>query len=268
MDPLQRLPPPNRCTNAACTAKLRPAKISRHTEFSTSHFNIIMASPLSFASHTPNHASHTITRPCKSFANHRTWPLTIPDSCLDTSKVRIDSTLYSLLTLFRRYSSDGDLIFTVAKDQLPSVWFAANGERLGTYTGHVGAVWTVDVDPSTTFLATGAADNTMRLWDVKTGKLLKTWEFPSSIRRVEFSPDGQYLLGVTEKRQNLPSSIVVYEIEADVEAEQSSEPYLTIISDDSRATVAGFSYLGKYIISGHEDGGVTQWDAQVCCYTA
>ena len=25
---------------------------------------------------------------------------------------------------------------------------------------------------------------------------------------------------------------------------------------------AGFSYLAKYIISGHEDGSVTQWDAK------
>jgi translation initiation factor 3 subunit I len=162
-----------------------------------------------------------------------------------------------------RYSPDGDLIFTVAKDQLPSVWFSANGERLGTYTGHVGAVWTVDVDPTTTFLATGAADNTMRLWDVKTGKLLKTWDFPSSIRRVEFSPDGTYLLGVTEKRQNLDSRIFVYEIEPEVTAEQSSEHVVEIVCVDSRATVAGFSALGKYIISGHEDGSVVQWDGLV-----
>jgi translation initiation factor 3 subunit I len=162
-----------------------------------------------------------------------------------------------------RYSPDGDLIFTVAKDQLPSVWFAANGERLGTYSGHVGAVWTVDVDPTTTFLATGAADSTMRLWDIKTGKLLKTWDFTSSIRRVEFSPDGRFLLGVTEKRQNIHSRIVVYEIEPDVTVEQSSEHVVEIVCYDSRATVAGFSALGKYIISGHEDGTVVQWDALV-----
>ena len=61
----------------------------------------------------------------------------------------------------------------------------------------------------------------MRLWHVQTGKLyvnypyrmhvrhpltwdtnirLHTWEFNTSIKRVEFSPDGRQLLGVTEKR--------------------------------------------------------------------
>ncbi|KAF2665623.1 eukaryotic translation initiation factor-like protein 3 subunit [Microthyrium microscopicum] len=161
-----------------------------------------------------------------------------------------------------KYSSDGDLIFTVAKDQIPSVWFSANGERLGSYSGHVGAVWTVDVNPDTTLLATGAADNTMRLWNVKTGKLLKTWEFESSIKRVEFSPDGRQLLGVTERRQNVLPSIMVFDIIPDVDAEQSSEHALRIICDESKATVAGFSYNAKYIIAGHEDGTVTQYDGK------
>ena len=165
---------------------------------------------------------------------------------------------------FCRFSSDGDLIFSVAKDQVPCAWFSHNGERLGTYQGHVGAVWTVDVDPTTTLLATGAADNTIRLWDVKSGKLLKTWEFDSSIKRVEFSPDGTQLLGVTEKRQNVLSSIVVFDIILDVNAQQTNERSLRIICDESKATVAGFGCHGEYIIAGHEDGSVSQYDAKVC----
>jgi len=161
-----------------------------------------------------------------------------------------------------KFSPDGDLIFTTAKDQIICGWYSANGERLGTYNGHVGAIWTVDVDPSCTLLASGAADNTIRLWDVKTGKLLKTWEFGTAIKRVEFSPDGTQLLGVTEKRAGQLSTIIVYDIKIDVDAEQDDEYALRIVVDDSKATVAGFSYQSKYIISGHEDGTVTQWDAK------
>ncbi|KAF2399593.1 eukaryotic translation initiation factor-like protein 3 subunit [Trichodelitschia bisporula] len=161
-----------------------------------------------------------------------------------------------------KYSKDGDIIFSVSKDQIICAWYAANGERLGTYHGHQGALWTVDVDPTTTLLASGAADNTIRLWDVKTGKLLKTWDFGTAIKRVEFSPDGTQLLGVTERRQGHLSTIVVYDIVLDVEAEQADEHSLRIVCEDSKATVAGFSYGSKYIISGHEDGSVTQWDAK------
>jgi len=163
-----------------------------------------------------------------------------------------------------RFSKEGDLIFSVAKDHNACGWYSANGERFGVYKGHQGALWTVDVDPRTTLLATGGADNTMRLWEVKTGKLLKTWEFGTAIKRVEFSEDGRQLLGVTEKRQGQLSTIVVYEINPDPAAEQTSEQSLRIVCDElPKVTVAGFSYLDKYIISGHEDGSVSQWDAKV-----
>lgn len=58
------------------------------------------------------------------------------------------------------------------------------------------------------------------------------------------------------------SSIVVYDIDPDPEAEQSNEHSLRIVVEDAKATVAGFSYEGKYIVSGHEDGKITQWDAK------
>jgi len=134
--------------------------------------------------------------------------------------------------------------------------------QIVAYHGHQGALWTVDVDPTTTLLASGGADNTIRLWEVKTGKLLKTWDFLTAIKRVEFSPDGRQLLGVTEKRSGQLSTIVVYEINPDPEGEQTNEQTLRIVCDESKATVAGFSYLAQYIISGHEDGTVSQFDAK------
>jgi translation initiation factor 3 subunit I len=150
----------------------------------------------------------------------------------------------------------------VSKDHVVCAWYSHNGERLGTYHGHQGALWTVDVDPTSTLLATGGADNTLRLWEVQTGKLLQTWEFQTSIKRVEFSADGRQLLGVTEKRSGHVSSIVVYDINPDPTAKQTDEHSLRIVCDESKATVAGFSYLAHYIIAGHEDGSVSQYDAK------
>lgn len=112
-------------------------------------------------------------------------------------------------------------------------------------------------------IASGSADNTIRLWEIKTGRLLKTWEFPTAVKRVEFNEDGTQLLGVTEKRMGHLGSIVVLNVVPDVDAEQSDEKELTIVCDESKATVAGWSYLSKYIIAGHEDGSVSQYDAKV-----
>lgn len=114
-------------------------------------------------------------------------------------------------------------------------------------------------------IASGAADNTVMLWDVKTGKKLKTWNFDTAVKRVEFSEDGSKLLAVTEKRMGFLGTIVVFDINLDVDAEQSDQRVLTITCEEAKATVAGFSFMTKYIIAGHEDGTVSQYDAKVCC---
>ncbi|KAG9662100.1 putative eukaryotic translation initiation factor 3 subunit I, partial [Aureobasidium melanogenum] len=128
-----------------------------------------------------------------------------------------------------KFSKEGDFIFSVSKDHNACAWWSHNGERFGVYKGHQGALWTIDVDPRTVLLATGGADNTIRLWEVKTGKLLKTWEFGTAIKRVEFNEDGTQLLGVTEKRQGQLSTILVYDINQDPEGEQPNEHSLRIV---------------------------------------
>ena len=45
-----------------------------------------------------------------------------------------------------KFNRDGDLLFTCGKDHKPNVWYAENGERLGTYNGHNGAVFDCDVN--------------------------------------------------------------------------------------------------------------------------
>jgi translation initiation factor 3 subunit I len=143
-------------------------------------------------------------------------------------------------------------------------WWSANGERLGTYAGHLGAIWTVDVSPNTILLATGSADNSVRLWNVKTGECVKVWEFPTAVKRVEFTPDGSKLLAVTEKRMGFLGTINVLDINYDEDfTNQAEEPSLKITCTESKATVAGWSYLAKYIIAGHEDGSVSQYDGKV-----
>jgi translation initiation factor 3 subunit I len=170
---------------------------------------------------------------------------------------------YTSVLTSSRYNRDGDIIFSTAKDQHICAWFAHNGERLGTYHGHQGALWTVDVDPTSTLIASGAADNTVRLWDIRSGKCLKVWEFNTAVKRVEFNEDGSQLLAVTEKRMGFLGTIVVMNVNLDPEGEQDDEKVLTIECEESKATVAGWSFMNKYIIAGHEDGTVSQYDAKV-----
>lgn len=45
-----------------------------------------------------------------------------------------------------KYNSEGDLLFSASKDHVINVWHSHNGERLGTYNGHNGSVWSIDAD--------------------------------------------------------------------------------------------------------------------------
>jgi WD40 repeat protein len=68
---------------------------------------------------------------------------------------------------------------------------------------------------TSTLLATGSADNTVRLWNVQDGTCLHTWEFPTAVKRVEFSEDGSMLLAVTEQRMGHVGTVVVFPINED-----------------------------------------------------
>ncbi|CAO1631529.1 unnamed protein product [Jaminaea pallidilutea] len=157
-----------------------------------------------------------------------------------------------------KYNREGDLLFSVSKDNVVNAWFSHNGERLGTYEGHNGTVWTVDVDATSTLLITGSADNTLRLWEVATGKELFQWEFPTAIKRVAWSEDSNQILAVTEARMGYRGALRTFQIQREQSewSRQSKEPARTITFSGPKATVAAWAACDEYLVTGHEDGKV------------
>jgi len=148
------------------------------------------------------------------------------------------------------------------------VWYTSNGERLGTFGGragegeHKGTVWTVACDSQTRYLVSGAADNTMKLWDVSTGKCLKTWEFLTAVKRVAWSEDDKMILSITEQRSGQPSVIRIFPINREDGPAQTNTPLNEIIISGSKATVALFAPLSDFILTGHESGKVAKYDVK------
>ncbi|KAG9301639.1 hypothetical protein G9A89_016709 [Geosiphon pyriformis] len=159
-----------------------------------------------------------------------------------------------------KYNIEGDLLFSVSKDHVVNVWYSHNGERLGTYNGHNGAIWTVAVNSMSTLALTGSADNSAKLWNVQTGKCLHTWEFKTAVRRIAFSEDDSMALAVTEPRMGFPGTVVILSIDSDLNAQQLEEPIVVIYPEGSKVMVADWGYLNKYIITGHENGTISQYD--------
>ena len=192
------------------------------------------------------------------------------------------------------YNAEGDLLFSVSKDHLINAWcklaalalpmlsecasfhpsklserpplfrvcaVSHNGERLGTYHGHNGTVWTISVDSTSTFLVSGSADNQIRLWKVSTGECLKVWEMKTAIKRIAFSEDDTRILACTEARMGHIGTITVFDVSSEGDGKtQADEPSLIINCPASKANMAGWTALDKYIVSAHEDGSICQWD--------
>jgi translation initiation factor 3 subunit I len=93
-----------------------------------------------------------------------------------------------------KYNREGDLIFSSAKDKKPNVWFSLNGERLGTYNGHNGAVWCIDIDWQTVNFMSGSADNTCKIWDARTAQVKHTFATANPVRTCGFSYSGNLIM--------------------------------------------------------------------------
>ncbi|KAK1404238.1 Eukaryotic translation initiation factor 3 subunit I [Heracleum sosnowskyi] len=162
---------------------------------------------------------------------------------------------------FLKYNRDGDLLFSCAKDHTPTVWFADNGERLGTYRGHNGAVWCCDVSRDSKRLITASADQTAKLWDVQKGAELFTFKFDSPAKSVDLGVGDKLVVITTDPFMGLPSAIHVKRISGDP-SEQSDESVLTIKGPQGRINRAVWGPLNRTIISAGEDAVVRIWDSE------
>eukprot|EP00978_Attheya_sp_CCMP212_P041820 scaffold244618_cov52-Attheya_sp.AAC.3 len=89
-----------------------------------------------------------------------------------------------------KYNYDGDLLFTASKDHVPSMW-AESGERIGTFNGHKGTIWDLDVDRFSTRVLTASADATCRLWECSTGTCIQNFPHRGPVRGVAWADGAQ-----------------------------------------------------------------------------
>lgn len=150
----------------------------------------------------------------------------------------------------------------MSKDHVVNVWYSHNGERLGTYDGHIGAVWTVDVNSTTTLVASGSADNTAKLWDVSNGKCLKSWEFNTAVRRVQFSENDKKILLVTEPRMGFPATLQIFDVD------NIDDAPVVFYPEGPKITVAAWGPMDKHIVVGRENGSVALMDPETGKYTS
>jgi len=81
----------------------------------------------------------------------------------------------------------GERILTGSSDCTARIWDTRSGKLVvGSLSGHEGPTMCVTFSPSGDRVATGSDDNTVRIWDANEGRLLKTIDFDSSVKAIDF----------------------------------------------------------------------------------
>ncbi|XP_018026808.2 eukaryotic translation initiation factor 3 subunit I [Hyalella azteca] len=161
-----------------------------------------------------------------------------------------------------KYNADGDLLFTASKDQTPNVWFSVNGERLGTFDGHQGAVWSIDVSYDSNRMVSGAADRSVKVWDVSTGVCISSVKAKSSIRGVSFSYSGSLIAYTTDKMMGQESEVRITDIRERQDVEDSPMMRMPITPHMMKGLSVLWGSLDTAIVTGHEDGAIVKWDVR------
>lgn len=165
---------------------------------------------------------------------------------------------------FLKYNYEGDLLFTCAKDKSPCVWWSDNGERIGTYEGHTGAVWSLDVTRDSKYLITGSADTTVRIWNVMTGESIVTVAHKGPCHGVAWAEgDLQYATITDPFGMEVPASVSIYDFTSGSPESTPKVPRIEICDRENprvKATRVGWLPLNEGLLVAYESGMMRVYD--------
>merc|ERR1719375_875357 len=86
-----------------------------------------------------------------------------------------------------KFVQDGDMFVSSGKDGVINLIRTDTGERIGTYDGHQGAVYAVDVTFDTKYLVSCGADSRVFLFDIQTGDVIEEFDHGGIVKFVEWN---------------------------------------------------------------------------------
>jgi serine/threonine protein kinase len=125
------------------------------------------------------------------------------------------------------------------------------GKQLTTYTGHTGAVRTIDWSPDNKLIASGAEDKAVRIWNPGTGQTVSTYtQHPAELLSVAWSPDGTLIAS-----SGRASSAQVWNA-------STGARILNYTGHTDDVHGVAWSLDSKLVASGSDDHTVQVWDAR------
>jgi WD repeat-containing protein 1 (actin-interacting protein 1) len=155
------------------------------------------------------------------------------------------------------FSPDGKHLVSVGADAKIVLYDGKSGEKTGVLEGdaHKGSIFAVGWDKQSSRVVTASADQTVKLWDVETGKVVESWKFGHGIS----IPHQQ--LGVVFTTSSA-APIVSLSLSGDLIYldPSSARPIRTLHGHQKPINALAATPDYKTIFSGSYDGRVCAWD--------
>lgn len=184
------------------------------------------------------------------------YELGLIHASLDLLQTALDYFTYALITYRKIYALEGEALARTRVEEWTALLSASaehtarahDQPELVVQMSHTLAP-EVAFSPDGRLLATGASDGTVKLWEVSTGRVLRT--LYGARNPVVFSRDGRSLV-----TGDLRGLVTFWDVASGERREMRSIPYegtFPVFAVDIRPD-------GKFLVTGHGDGAVSEWD--------
>jgi WD40 repeat protein len=127
--------------------------------------------------------------------------------------------------------------------------FASEKPEIFVQLGHALNVWSVAFSPDGRYALSGSWDNTLKLWEVSSGREIRTFQGHSSgVSSIAFSPDGRYALSGSKD-----NTLKLWEV-------SSGREIRTFTGHTDFVESVAFSPDGRYALSGSKDNTLKLWE--------